>query len=207
MKKLFLFIFFILTLTSCASKQEEYPTIQDKLSNMQSYKTDAEITYISNKGNTTYNATIYAKNDERYRIEVNSPEDYRGNIIMYDGKLVWQYNPHLQDNKISANPPDKASRREIILFSFLKNYAKSMETTVATANVDKAKTTVLEAKLPSSTKLLNSEKLFVDNETMLPVKLVIYDSDNNEKIVVNFSNFEYNQKIEDDVFKLQKTTD
>ncbi len=202
MKKLILFILFIITFTSCSPKEEKYPTIQDKLSNMQSYKTDAEITYISNKGSTSYNAVIYAKNDERYRIEVNSPEDYKGNIIMYDGKLVWQYNPHLQDNKISANPPDKASRREIILFSFIKNYAKSMETTVASANVDNTKTTVLEAKIPSSTKLLSSEKLFVDNETALPVKLVIYDSDNNEKIVVNFSNFEYNQKIEDDVFKI-----
>lgn len=204
MKRLFLFIVFILTLTSCSSKQEQYPTIQDKLSNMESYKTNAQITYISAKGATVYDAVIYAKRDKRYRIEINSPEDYRGNVVMYDGKLVWQYNPRLQDNKISANPPDKASRREIILFSFLENYAKSMETTVSAGSIDKAKTTVLEAKLPSSSKLLQSEKLFVDNETMLPLRLVIYDSGNNEKIVANFSDFKYNQKIEDSIFKPDK---
>ncbi len=204
MKRL-LFLILIL-LTGCSLQQtEEYPTIQDKLSNMESYKTNAHITYISNKGTTEYDTVIYAARDGKYKIEVSSPEDYKGNIIMYDGKLVWQYNPHLSENKISANPPYIESRREIILFSFLKNYANSMETTVAAANVEKSDTTVLEGTLPSTSKLLKSEKLFVDNETMNPLKLVIYDSEGNEKIVASFSNFEYNLKLEDNVFTLPKS--
>lgn len=169
---------------------------------MKSYKTSAEITYFSNKGNTTYNTEICAVNDERYRIDITAPEEYKGNFIMYDGKLVWQYNPHLENNKISANPPDKESRREIILFSFLKNYAKSMNTSVMASNIQNTSATVLEAELPGNNSLLKSEKLFVDNEKMVPLKLVIYDSENKERIVVNFSNFEYNNKIDENIFKM-----
>lgn len=200
MKKLFL-LFLIVFVTAC-TKVEQYPSIQDKLSKMTSYQTQAEITYISNKGTTCYNTIIYAKQDGKYKITVTAPPDYKDNVVLYDGKLVWQYNPHLENNKISANPPDKQSRREVILFSFLKNYATSMETTVATATAENQKTTVLQAVLPGKSPILASEKLFVDNEKMLPVKLVLYDNKNKERIVVKFNNFEYNKKLEDEIFKL-----
>ncbi len=201
MKKL-LFLLTLIMLTACSGKSEKYPTIQEKLTQMTSYRTKAELSYISNKGTTSYNTIISAKSDGKYRIDITSPQDYAGNVLMYDGKLVWHYNPHLADNKISANPPDKASRREIILFSFLENYAKSMETTVTTSKNEGSLSTVLEAELPGESPILAREKLYINNEEMLPEKLVIYDSENNERIVVKFDNFEYNQKLEDNIFNI-----
>ncbi|MGN1317548.1 MAG: outer membrane lipoprotein carrier protein LolA, partial [Lachnospirales bacterium] len=141
-----------------------------------------------------------AKNDGKYRIDINSPEDYKGNIVLYDGKLVWQYNPHLENNKICANPPEKASRREIILFSFLENYNTSMETTAV--SVPTVPKTILEAPLKSTSPLFFKEKLFINNDEMLPEKLVIYDKENKERIVVKFTDFKYNIKLEDEIFKI-----
>lgn len=192
-------ILLILILTACTSTPQ-YPTIQEKLSQMTSYQTNAEITYISNKGSTTYNTTISALSDGKYRIDITSPEDYNGNVVLYDGKLVWQYNPHLENNKICANPPEKASRREIILFSFLENYNTTMETTAVSATA--IPQTILEAPLKSTNPIFAKEKLFIDNEKMLPQKLIIYDSENKERIVVKFSNFEYNKKLDDTIFKI-----
>ncbi len=203
MKKILLLLMTIFLL-GCSQGKKAYPTIQEKLTAMESYKTDAELTYISDKGKTQYTATMTAAKDGRYIILTSKPEDYKGNIVMYDGKMVWQYDPKLEDNKISVNPPDKASRREIILFSFLENYVKSKDVSLGVASLDEGLCTVLEAQIPGNNALMSTEKLWVNNETQDPVKLVIYDSENKERIVAEFTNFEYNYSIDDNTFTLEQ---
>ncbi len=203
MKRLFLFLC-ILILTGCTKSQNSYPTIQDKLMAMESYSADCKITYISNKGETVYETSHKAGRDGRYRIETSKPDEYKDNVIMYDGKMVWHYNPNLKDNKISINPQDKASRREILLFSFIENYVKSKDVGVETASLDESRCTVLEAKLAGGNKLLSSEKLWVDNESQNPVQLVIYDENNKERIVAEFSNFVYNCNLDEKDFQINK---
>lgn len=203
MKRLFLFLC-ILILTGCTKSQNSYPTIQDKLMAMESYSTDCKLTYISNKGETVYETKHKAERDGRYRIETSKPDEYKDNIVMFDGKMVWHYNPNLKDNKISINPQDKASRREILLFSFIENYVKSKDVGVETANLDESRCTVLEAKLAGNSKLLSTEKLWVDNESQNPLRLVIYDENNKERIVAEFSNFVYNCNLDEKDFQIDK---
>lgn len=203
MKRLFLFLC-VLILTGCTKGQNSYPTIQDKLMAMESYQADCKITYISNKGETVYETTHKASRDGRYRIETSKPDEYKDNVVMYDGKMVWHYNPNLKDNKISINPQDKASRREILLFSFIENYVKSKDVGVETANLDESRCTVLEAKLAGGNKLLSTEKLWVDNESQNPLQLVIYDENNKERIVAEFSNFVYNCNLDEKDFQINK---
>lgn len=203
MKRLFLFLFVIM-LTGCTKEANSYPTIQDKLMAMESYSTDCKLTYISNKGETVYETKQIAVQDGRYRIETQKPDEYKNNIVMFDGKMVWQYNPNLENNKISVNPPDKAARREILIFSFMENYVKSKDVGVETANLDESRCTVLEAKLAGNNKLLSSEKLWIDNETQTPLQLVIYDENNKERIVAEFSNFVYNCSLDEKDFKINK---
>ncbi|MDO4300294.1 MAG: outer-membrane lipoprotein carrier protein LolA [Clostridia bacterium] len=203
MKRLFLFLC-IMILSGCVKQESSYPTIQDKLMAMTGYSADCKLTYISNKGETIYETKQIAAQDGRYRIETKKPEEYKDNVILYDGKMVWQYNPNLKENKISVNPPDKAARREIILFSFIENYVKSKDVGVETANLDESLCTVLEAKITGNNKLLSTEKLWVDNESQNPLKLVIYDTDNKERIVAEFSNFVYNCNLEDKTFLMDK---
>lgn len=205
MKKLLLFLMlFLLPLTACQGSKNQYPTIQDKLMAMTSYQADCTIIYISNKGQREYTITQLASNDGRYRIETKLPEEYKNNIIVYDGKMVWHYNPNLKDNKISINPPDKMARREIILFSFIENYVKSKDTDVTTAKLDESLCTVLEAKIPGDNSFMSTEKLWIDNETKTPQKLIIFDKDNKERIVAEFSNFVYNCNLKDKDFSIQQ---
>lgn len=203
MKRLFLFLFVIM-LTGCTKGENSYPTIQDKLMAMESYSTDCKLTYISNKGETVYETKQIAAQDGRYRIETQKPDEYKNNIVMFDGKMVWHYNPNLENNKISVNPPDKAARREILIFSFMENYVKSKDVGVETANLDESRCTVLEAKLAGNNKLLSTEKLWIDNETQTPLQLVIYDENNKERIVAEFSNFVYNCNLDEKDFKINK---
>lgn len=203
MKRLFLFLC-IMILTGCTKANNSYPTIQDKLMAMESYSADCKITYISNKGETVYETKQFACRDGRYRIETAKPDEYKNNVVLYDGKMVWQYNPNLKDNPISVNPPDKAARREILLFSFIENYVKSKDVGVETLALDESQCTVLEAKLAGGNKLLSSEKLWVDNESQTPLKLVVYDENNKERIVAELSNFVYNCNLDENIFQISK---
>ena len=205
MKKLLTFLILSFTFVGCNSNTTaQYPTIQEKLTKMESYKSDVKLTYTSAKGDTIYETTQTADNTGRYKIRTSTPKEYDKNIVMFDGKMVWQYNPNLEDNQISINPPDKASRREMILFSFIENHVKSQDVALSVASLDNNACTVLEAKIPGANDLLSTEKLWIDNNSQDPIKLVIYDTDGNERIVAEFDKFEYNCKIDDDTFTIEE---
>jgi outer membrane lipoprotein-sorting protein len=68
--------------------------------------------------------------------------------------------------------------------------------------MDEGQCTVLEAIIPGSHPYLSSEKLWVDNKTSKPVKLVIYDPDGAERIIVTYGAFEYNVELDDSLFTI-----
>lgn len=204
MKKaiLLLFISFIMLFSGCKEKiVSDYDKVHDKIINMDSYFCEADVKYISSKSENTFTIKQYCKMSGEYRIETISPEEVNGCIILFDGNMIWQYNKKI-DSKISVNTPDKPERSEILLSSFVKNYVNSQDVAVETANIDAERATVLEAKIPGNFKYCSSEKLWVDNKTLMPLQLIIYDTDGKERIIVTYKNFEFNPKIEDDLFKI-----
>jgi outer membrane lipoprotein-sorting protein len=188
----------------CSGKRvKEYSSVQDKLMNMQAYRADAEITYLNKDEESVYKAVQTADNSGRYKMVTYFPEEFNNNAILFDGKMIWQYNPNVE-KKISVNSADKPERSELIVFSFMENYVKSSDKSVATASLDGAKFTVLEADIEGEGKYIASEKLWVNNETMLPESLVIFDDEGKERIKVAFSDFEYNPELTEDEFTPQK---
>jgi len=200
-------LFFILTLivsifSACSDKVvSDYDKVHDKIMNMDSYSCDAEVKYISNKNENQFTIKQYCKMTGEYRIETISPADVEGCIILFDGKMIWQYNKKI-NSKISINTPDKPERSEILLSSFVKNYIKSQDVAVESSNMGKAKCTILEAKIPGEHKFCADEKLWVDNETLKPVQLIIYDTDGKERIILTYNNFEFNPKLDENLFKI-----
>lgn len=202
-KKLLLFIMSTL-LVGCIKGEviNEYNNIQKKLTNMDSYSSKINVKYISNKGENEYNLFQQAKKNGKYKIETLSPEMVKGNIIIFDGKMVWQYNKNL-NSKISIGEKDKLERKEISIFSFLENQAKSNEVAIETANTNEGIYTILEANIPGDNKYFNNEKLWVNNETKNPEKLIIYDKDGKERVIVTYEDFKYNPNLEDTLFNIE----
>lgn len=202
MRKIILVMSILCCLCGCG-KVKGYASAQDKLMNMQSYKAEVDISYISSESESTYTAVQTADNQGRYKLEVTSPENLKGSSILFDGKMIWQYNPNIEQ-KISINAEDKPERSELILFSFIENYVKSTDTTVTTAKTEGEPCTVLEADIEGAGKFIASEKLWIGNEDMLPKRLVIYDTDGNERIIVVFNSFEYDPQLPEDEFVIEK---
>ncbi len=185
-----------------AVKQESaYERIQDTLIKMQTYESNASVQYISNKGSNVYSTLQQCKSSGEYRVEVTGPENVSGNITVSDGKVICQFNTRLA-GKVSVGTKENQERNEIFLTTFVKNYVKSHEVSISVSNIGKSSYTVLEAIVPGNHPYLASEKLWVDNETLKPSKLVIYDPDGGERVIVTYETFTYNVTLDDSLFKI-----
>ena len=178
---------------------KSYETVHDMLLNLKTYKSEASVTYISNKGKNTYNTLQHSKITGEYRVEVVGPAEVAGNITLFDGNTIYQYNENIS-NRIAVGTTDTQERSEIFLTSFIRNYLNSPEVSVTVFNTTDNNTTVLEAKISGDHPYLYKEKLWVDNETFLPIQLVLYDADGMERIVIQYQSFDFNQELLEELF-------
>ena len=176
-----------------------YAKIQKALTQMQSYRSSATVEYISNKGSNIYEVLQSCRATGEYRVEVVGPENVAGNVTISDGVTIYQFNQRIP-GKVSVGVKENQERSEIFVTSFIQNYLNSHEVSVSVGSFGDGKCTVLEAIVPGDHPYLATEKLWVDNETLKPVKLYIYDPDGSERIVVTFHTFEYNVELDDELF-------
>lgn len=195
----------ILSLGGCAKEEKltELSTIQKQLTEMDGYYCTAELTRTSNKGESVYGTNQYVKSTGEYRLELTSPENATGNYTIFDGKQICQYNPRL-DSKIIKDVPASQHRNELFLNQFIQNYLQSEDVGVETAALDETQCIVLEASIPGTDSALTSEKLWVDRETALPRRLVLYDADGQERYRLDYDEFVYNPEFENNLFEIKE---
>lgn len=199
----------ILTFCLCScnkiSKDEglsDTEKIQNQLLNMQNYACVATVEHISDKSTKTYEMKQFCKKTGEYRLEMLSPESVEGIITTYDGNTVTQYNPRVE-SKFTKNIEPSIYVDEMFLGAFIKNYLQSEQTSIETAKFDASKCTVLEAVIPGEHKYLCTEKLWVENENLIPKQLIIYDKQGEERIKVIYKEFKFNAKLDDKIFNLE----
>ncbi|MDR1705531.1 MAG: hypothetical protein LBS19_12705 [Clostridiales bacterium] len=183
-------------------ERSAYEQIQNQLLTMSGYESQASVTYITNKNQHTYQTLHQARMTGEYRIEVTGPERVAGNVTINDNSSIVQFNTRVK-GRIAVLPAEVSERMELFVTSFVKNYIKSQEVTITVSGSGESMCTVLEAVVPGSHPYLRTEKLWVNNKTLKPVKLSIYDPDGVERITVAFDTFEYNVNFDDSIFKVQ----
>ncbi|MCL2378558.1 MAG: hypothetical protein FWC77_05460 [Defluviitaleaceae bacterium] len=184
-----------------ATEITAFERIQRMLFELQSYRAMATVEYRSNKGSNIYETVQHARITGEYRIEVTAPEAVSGSITVSDGRQIQQFNNRV-NGRVSLMVQDIPERSEIFLTSFIRNYKLSEEVSVSVADMEDGVRTVLEATIPPGHPYLSVARLWVDNETMAPIKLVIFDADGSERIIVTYQVFEYNAILEDGLFTI-----
>ncbi|MCL2617204.1 MAG: outer-membrane lipoprotein carrier protein LolA [Defluviitaleaceae bacterium] len=178
-----------------------YERIHEKLVNLRTYRAEATVEYISNRGSNVYETLQQANFDGRYRIEVTGPDNVAGNITVFDGQTISQFNPRVS-GRVAMSVRENPERSEIFLTSFTRNFLGSKEVSVSVASFGQGNFTVLETAVPGNHPYMASQRLWVDNQALHPVRLVIYDKDGTERVIVNFKTFEYNIDLDDDIFNV-----
>ncbi|MCL2397426.1 MAG: hypothetical protein FWC93_05100 [Defluviitaleaceae bacterium] len=197
----------VLALSACAAIQERvdanaYERIHRQLLNMESFVAQATVTYISNNNSHTYETTQHARTTGEYRIEVTAPESVAGNTTIFDGTTIFQFNPRT-DGRMSQTTQEAPERLEIMLTSFVRNFVRSQDVSISAAAMDESQVTILEAQIPGQHPYMSIQKLWVNNDTLLPVQMIIYDANSTERVIVIFNSFEYNVDIDDSMFRAE----
>ena len=202
---LFLSFSLLFTIGACSREEplSELESIQKQLAEMEGYTCTATLTRTNEKGTQTYETKQYCKSTGEYRLELLAPENVAGNYTIFDGKCLCQYNPRL-DSSIIRDIPESQHRNELFLNQFIKNYMQSEGVSVETAALDESRCVVLEAIIPGNDSALASEKLWVDRESLLPVRFVIYDADKKERYCMDYSSFEFNPQFDDALFTIEE---
>ena len=184
-----------------AEEITSFEQIQQKLMSLHSFRAIATVEFHSNKGVNTYETVQHGRISGEYRIEVTGPGHVSGSTTAFDGQQIIQFNSRV-NGRVSVLTQESPERNEIFLTSFIQNYLRSDEVSVSVADMEAGVRTVFEAAVPGNHPYLSTQKLWVDNSTHLPVKLIIFDPDGGERIVVTYHVFEYNIELEDALFTL-----
>lgn len=198
----------VMGLSGCLTDKKEdkslYEQILDSLSTLETYQADTTVRYISNNNVHSYRTNQYGKSSGEYRIEVTGPDEVAGSTTIFDGEVICQFNENVTD-KIAVGTNESAERLEILLTSFIKNYFSTQEASVAVSNIgSKEDVTTLETDVPGSNSYFHTERLWIDNKTLKPIQLVVYDEEQNETIVVTYHEVEYNVELDDELFITKK---
>ncbi|MBP3629206.1 MAG: outer membrane lipoprotein carrier protein LolA [Anaerotignum sp.] len=206
-KYLSLFLSFSLLFTIAACSREEplseLEAIQKQLAEMEGYTCTATLTRTNDRGEQTYETKQYCKSTGEYRLELTAPENVAGNYTVFDGERICQYNPRL-DSSIIRDIPESQHRNELFLSQFIQNYMQSEGVSVETAALDESRCIVLEAIIPGNDAALASEKLWVDRESLLPVRFAIYDAEGEERYSMDYSSFEFDPQFDDTLFTIEE---
>jgi len=184
-----------------AGEISAFEQIQRMLFELQSYRAIATVEYRSNKGSNVYETVQHARITGEYRIEVTGPEAVSGSVTVSDRRQIHQFNNRV-NGRVSLMVQETPERSEIFLTSFIRNYKLSEEVSVSVADMDDGVSTVLEATIPGGHPYLTTARLWVNNETLTPIKLVIFDTDGSERIIVTYHVFEYNAILDDGLFTI-----
>ena len=206
MKKILsiLLSFSLLFAIAACSREEplsELESIQKQLAEMEGYTCTATLTRTNDRGTQTYETKQYCKSTGEYRLELTAPENVAGNYTIFDGERICQYNPRL-DSSMIKDIPQSQHRNELFLNQFIQNYMQSEGVSVETAALDESRCIVLEAVIPGNDSHLSSEKLWVDRESLLPVRFVIYDTEGEERYCMDYSSFEFNPQFDESLFSI-----
>jgi len=209
----FLLVIMLAALTACSSDELRGPGNAEELSafeqihrmlvELHSYRAIATVEYRSNKGSNTYETVQHARITGEYRIEVTGPDHVAGAVTVNNNHTIVQFNARVND-RLSVPVDEAPERSEVFLTSFIRNYLGNQDAPVSimVADMDEGVRTVLEATIPGNHPYLATARLWVDNATLTPVKLIIFDPEGAERILITYHAFEMNVVLDDALFSM-----
>ena len=191
---LLLFFSFIL-LTSCNKKPKNINDILTFLKNMESYTTEMNMDIKNDKQTINYVAKQTYMRGGGYKLELNNNRVF---IYKTDDNI------YVSDKNNGRAYVQSKDFDEVFKLSFIGEYIGLLYTNeemkYTMENINDIEYTVVNLFIPGNNKNINNALLYVNNKSMLPERLVIYDIKGKEKINITYSKFLPNVKIESSEF-------
>lgn len=199
MKKLIPIIITLLLLVSC-KKTNDVDAIKKKISNLSSYCAVSRIIIYSSKGTSEYKIQQYYLEPNLIKLETLEPDYLKGKILVTSGEAWKIYHPLINNSFLVDKLKDDD---ELIYLGIIQKNMISLEDVEYKKISRNGKEYItLNFKLPNGNEYRNSVILYINREEYNPEFMEILDIEGVTRVSVTYSNFQYNPKLDNSIFKL-----
>lgn len=194
---LFLIIFSLLGFNAC-KKRYKYPEdVVDYLKSLKTYESNVQMYIKNDKQELKYEMKQYCDASIGYRLEIGKDRVQ----VHKDNKI------YVTDNKNNSKYELESDFDELYRISFIGEYIKLLytndEVKFTVENMDGNEYELIETFLPGMNRNLNRAVMYIDLKNMYtPVKILIYDEKDEERVNITYTNFKRDIAIDKELFKV-----
>ncbi len=176
------------TLSGCFSKQNA-SGVKGFFDHFKGYEAQVKVTLLKESKPNVLKMKQKAQLKGNYEYTLEEPAHLKGLCVTYDGKTITQYHP-ATGNQVACEPSQ--ARQEMLLTSFVERYQEAKEVKRDTIKQDGKTIVTIEMPIEGDYKYMAKEKLYLDEERLLPIQMIIYDEKDSITIQVDYESFKYN---------------
>ena len=206
MKKVaLLLILCCILLTGCFKHTEKdvIHTFSKRLEDSSGYFLKGGLSINNNDEIYNYNVEVYYKKENFYKVILTNVANQHTQIILKNNDGVYVLTPSLNKSfRFQSDWPYQNS--QIYLLDALSNDLKKDKSSTFEKNESQY---IFQTKVhyPNNAKLINQKIIF--NKKMYPKKVIVYNRNGSEIMVMTFDKIKFSPKISKDEFKLEKIID
>lgn len=199
-----MFFLAVLLLTGCGEKTDEeiFYLAQKQIMGLDTYVCTANITVYGNKTPEQYTVKQWFKAPNKYKIEVQSPEEVKGKTTIYNGKKAFICHPRIGQEWLMEDFLD-STEQKMFLGHFISNFISTENAELSRETIEDRDYILMETEIPGNHPYFNKKKLWFDIKKYYPYRLQVVDKDDNLRIDVKYIDFRYNESIDDKFFTIK----
>ncbi|MDD9150758.1 outer membrane lipoprotein carrier protein LolA [Sporolactobacillus sp. CQH2019] len=197
----FALVLIVSILSGCGAKSEKdvVQNLSKKIENINSYQTDATMTFQHNGKKQTYQAHISFQKPYYYRVALSDGNKGNNQMILRNSDGVFVLTPELNKSyRFESNWPN--NRSQAYLYHSL---AKDILNDPNPGFTAKENQYVFNTKTNYNTAQLSNQQIAL-NKDLTPVNVRILDKDQNIIVTVVFKNFKVNPSLDKSIFDVNK---
>jgi outer membrane lipoprotein-sorting protein len=201
---LLIFLIVSIFLSGCDHKTaKNAEDVQKLLMKLKTYSCDVVFAVTNNKSTNVYKVRHMYKFPDKYRIEIVEPSELSGQTTIYNGGKAVIYHPQLKTYLVTQNYNSTLEFSSFI-GSFIESFKNNGGARFKIESFQDKQCYVLEIPIKGENPYRALEKIWIDAESIVPVKAEILDKDNKISAQVLYENFEENPKLEESLFQVQE---
>ena len=194
----------ILTLVGCggesATKEDVRSTLAKKVSQMKGYHGKGTMTFHTGQSPLVYAVEVSYRKPDTFRVAMKNPDEKVDQIILKNKQGVYVITPSLKKSfRFQTNWPKNQGQvylYQTIVESILKD----------NSTINKVKNTYRiegESNYPNET--LSRQTIWLDQKTLAPIKVEVFDRNNQLRVAMKFKQFRFNPKFDRDYFTQKRS--
>lgn len=156
---------------------------------LKSYEATVTVNFFKDKEPNTIQIRQVAHMNGTYEMTVLAPKHLEGVTIKCDGQKVTEYYPSI-DKEIEA--PFNPVQNETLLTTLVKRFLENDTTSKEETTLNGQKATTYEIPINSNIKYFSKEKIWLNEEKLMPLQVIIYDNEGNIVIEMIYNTFKIN---------------